>query len=61
MDAQQKRMLTIRVIGAGNSQETTECTEQFLIGILSAYPYKILGNRISQGIIEVTAEETKAK
>jgi len=60
-DAQQKGTVTIRVIGAGFSQETTECTEHFLMGILSAYPYKILSNRISQGIIEVIAEENKPR
>ena len=58
-DSQGMEMVTVRVIGAGFSQETTECTQHFLLGILSAYRYKILSSRISQGIIEIEAEETR--
>lgn len=51
--------MTVRVIGAGFSRESTSCTEQFLLGILSAYPYKVNGSRVSEGMIEVTAEEER--
>ncbi len=47
----------VRVIGAGFSQESTRCTEQFLLGILSAYPYRIVDSTVSEGMIEVRAEE----
>jgi hypothetical protein len=49
----------VRVIGAGLSRESTSCTEQFLLGILSAYPYRITSSKVSEGMIEVTAEEEK--
>ena len=53
-----KRIL-IRVIGAGFSRESTSCTEQFLLGILSAYPFKVSSSRVSEGMIEVNAEEER--
>lgn len=60
-DQQGKATVLIRVIGAGFSRESTSCTEQFLLGILSAYPYKIISNRVFEGMIEVTAEEEKSR
>jgi hypothetical protein len=60
-DQQGKATVLIRVIGAGFSRESTNCTEQFLLGILSAYPYKIVSNRVFEGMIEVTAEEEKGR
>jgi hypothetical protein len=51
--------VTIRIVGAGFSVESTSCTEQFLLGLLSAYPYRIVNSRISEGMIEVKAEEEK--
>lgn len=51
--------IAVRVIGAGFSRESTSCTEQFLLGILSAYPYKVSSSRVSEGMIEVTAEEER--
>jgi len=60
-DEQGRSKVLVRVIGAGFSRESTTCTEQFLLGILSEYPYKITSNRVFEGMIEVTAEEnTKA-
>ncbi|MDA4128290.1 MAG: hypothetical protein OK422_02330 [Thaumarchaeota archaeon] len=58
-EEQEKINITVRVIGAGLSHESTSCSEQFLRGILSAYPYKIVSSRISEGMIEVRAEEEK--
>ncbi len=58
-DQEGKVTVLVRVIGAGFSRESTSCTEQFLLGILSAYPYKITSNRVSEGMIEVMAEEEK--
>lgn len=54
-----KASFTVRVIGAGFSRESTSCTEQFLLGILSAYPYKIMSSKVFEGMIEVAAEEEK--
>jgi len=54
-----KTIIVVRVIGAGNSPESTRCTEQFLHGILSAYPNKITNSRVSEGMIEVRAEEER--
>ncbi len=54
-----KIKIAVHVIGAGLSRETTSCSEQFLLGILSAYPYKIISSRVSEGMIEVRAEEEK--
>ncbi len=51
--------ISIRIIGAGFSHESTSCTEQFLLGLLAAYPYKITENRVTDGMIEVTAVEEK--
>jgi hypothetical protein len=59
-DEQGKVKVLVRVIGAGFSRESTSCTEQFLLGILSAYPYKITSSRVFEGMIEVTAEEEKS-
>jgi hypothetical protein len=61
VEFQRKDDLTtlIRIIGAGFSRESTTCTEQFLLGILSAYPYKVINSKISEGMIEVTAMEEK--
>lgn len=44
--------VTIRIVGAGFSVESTSCTEQFLLGLLSAYPYRIVNSRISEGMIK---------
>jgi hypothetical protein len=54
-----KAIAIVRVIGAGFSPESTRCTEQFLLGLLSAYPYKIVNSRVSEGMIEVRAEEER--
>jgi hypothetical protein len=54
-----KASVIVRIVGAGFSAESTSCTEQFLLGILSAYPYKITNTRSSEGMIEVKAEEEK--
>jgi len=58
-EEQGKANITVRVIGAGLSHESTSCSEQFLLGILSAYLYKIVSSRVSEGIIEVRAEKEK--
>jgi hypothetical protein len=58
-EEQGKAVAVVRVIGAGFSPESTSCTEQFVLGVLSAYPYKITYSRVSEGMIEVRAEEEK--
>lgn len=60
VEEQGMKSVLVRIIGAGFSHESTMCTEQFLIGILSAYPYKIKDSKISEGLIEVRAEEEKS-
>lgn len=57
--AEGRKTVLIRIIGAGLSHESTTCTEQFLLGLLSAYPFKISKSRVFEGMIEVTAEEEK--
>jgi hypothetical protein len=56
-EEQGRLTFSIRVIGAGFSHESTSCTEQFLLGILGAYPYKITESRVTDGMIEITAGE----
>jgi hypothetical protein len=51
--------ILVRVIGAGFSLESTSCTEQFVVGILSAFPYKLLSSRVIEGMIEVKAVEER--
>ncbi len=58
-DDQGRAVAVVRVIGAGFSPESTRCTEQFLLGLLSAYPFKIVNSRVSEGMIEVRAEEER--
>ena len=55
LSATTERMtIAVRILGAGPSVEATECTQRFLKGILSQYPYKIAFTRIAEGIIEAT-------
>jgi hypothetical protein len=58
-DVDGRMSVMVRVIGAGFSLESTSCTEQFVMGILSAFPYKILNSRVFEGMIEVTAVEER--
>jgi hypothetical protein len=51
--------IVVRVVGAGFSVESTTCTEQFLLGILSAYSYMVTNTKVSEGMIEIRAEEEK--
>lgn len=54
-----KTQRLIRVIGAGQSPESTSCTEQFLHGILSAYAFRIVSSKRSEGLIETRVAEMK--
>lgn len=58
-DVDGKTSVMVRVIGAGFSLESTSCTEQFVMGIISAFPFKILSSRVFEGMIEVAAIEEK--
>jgi hypothetical protein len=53
--------VVVRIIGAGLSQESTSCAERFLFGLLSAYPLRIAGSAISEGMIEVRADEERSQ
>ncbi len=46
----------VRAVGAGHSKEIAYCAEQFIRGVLSAYSLRVTDSRISEGIIEVSAE-----
>jgi hypothetical protein len=48
--------LVIRAVGAGLSIESTDCAEQFLEGIISAYSLRIVSSKISEGIIELEVD-----
>ncbi|MEM0075800.1 MAG: hypothetical protein QXT39_02970 [Conexivisphaerales archaeon] len=52
---------SIKAVGAGLSPESTACAEQFVHGILSAYSMKIQSSKISEGIIEIRASQSKSK
>lgn len=51
--------VVVRVVGAGFSVESTTCTEQFLLGLISAYPYKVTNSKVSEGMIEIRADEER--
>ena len=52
-------IVVVRVVGAGLSVESTTCSEQFLRGMISAYPYRVTESRVSEGLIELKVEEEK--
>ena len=60
-DTPDKIEMGIKVIGAGYSLESTRCTEQFILGLLSDYPYKVLSSRVTEGLIEVKLEEIRER
>ena len=43
----------VRVVGAGLSEESTRCAEQFVRGLISAYSLKIVESSVSEDIIEM--------
>lgn len=42
---------TIRVVGAGLSEESTSCAEQLFRGIISSYSLQVVSSKMSEGII----------
>jgi hypothetical protein len=42
---------TIRVVGAGLSEESTSCAEQLFRGIISSYSLHVVSSKMSEGII----------
>jgi hypothetical protein len=58
-DEQGRGIISVRVIGAGFSRESTNCTQQFVLGVLDSYPYKVVDSRVSDGMIEISAEEER--
>lgn len=44
---------TIRVVGAGLSEESTSCADQLFKGIVSAYSLHVVSSKMSEGIIEL--------
>jgi hypothetical protein len=51
------KSVVIRAVGAGLSIESTKCSEQLIRGIVSAYSLSIVSSNISEGIIELKAEQ----
>lgn len=47
----------VRAIGAGLSSSSTKCAQSFIHGILSTYSMSIVSSRVSEGIIEIVAEQ----
>ena len=45
--------LTLRVVGAGLSEESTSCADQFFKGIVSAYSLHVVSSKMAEGIIEL--------
>jgi hypothetical protein len=43
----------VRVVGAGLSEESTTCADQFFKGIISAYSLYVVSSKVSEGIIEL--------
>lgn len=44
---------TVRVVGAGLSEESTSCADQLFKGIISAYSLHVVSSKMSEGIIEI--------
>jgi hypothetical protein len=44
---------TLRVVGAGLSEESTSCADQLFKGIVSAYSLHVVSSEMSEGIIEL--------
>ncbi|MGH9918885.1 MAG: hypothetical protein ACRD6W_08470 [Nitrososphaerales archaeon] len=42
---------TVRVVGAGLSEESTSCADQLFKGIVSAYSLRVVSSKMSEGII----------
>jgi hypothetical protein len=51
------KSIVIRAVGAGLSIESTKCSEQLIRGMVSAYSLSIVSSNISEGIIELKAEQ----
>lgn len=44
---------TVRVVGAGLSEESTSCADQLFKGIVSAYSLHVVESKMTEGIIEL--------
>jgi hypothetical protein len=51
---------TVRVVGAGLSEESTSCADQLIKGIISAYSLHVVSSKMSEGIIELRVSEKGA-
>ncbi len=60
-DSPGRSIYEIRALGAGSSIESTICADQFIRGLLSAYPLRITESKISRGIIGIRATEISKK
>jgi hypothetical protein len=48
---------TVRVLGAGLSEESTSCADQLFKGIVSAYALHVVSSKMSEGIIELRVSD----
>jgi hypothetical protein len=53
MESDGEEDFTIRVVGAGLSEESTSCADQLFKGIISAYSLHVVSSKMSEGIIEI--------
>jgi hypothetical protein len=53
LENQSESEFTIRVVGAGLSEESTSCVDQLFKGIISAYSLHVVSSKMSEGIIEL--------
>jgi len=53
MENEGENEFTVRVVGAGLSEESTSCAEQLFKGIISAYTLHVVSSKMSEGIIEL--------
>jgi hypothetical protein len=53
MESDGEDEFTIRVVGAGLSEESTSCADQLFKGIVSAYSLHVVSSKMSEGIIEL--------
>ncbi|MDA4117407.1 MAG: hypothetical protein OK455_03585 [Thaumarchaeota archaeon] len=51
---------TVRVVGAGLSEESTSCADQLIKGIISAYSLHVVSSKMSEGIIELRVSDKGA-
>jgi hypothetical protein len=60
MESEGEDGFTVRVVGAGLSEESTSCADQLIKGIISAYSLHVVSSKMSEGIIELRVSDRGA-